>query len=73
LGAIGLIRKSTALVDASATDSCKGAILRPSTSQRRPQWLGAHAVLAARSGKHAIVEKPMALSLDDSDEMIAPL
>jgi phthalate 4,5-cis-dihydrodiol dehydrogenase len=28
-------------------------------------------VLAARSGKHAIVEKPMALSLDGSDEMIA--
>ena len=28
-------------------------------------------MLAARSGEHAIVEKPMALSLDDSDEMIA--
>jgi phthalate 4,5-cis-dihydrodiol dehydrogenase len=30
-----------------------------------------HAVLAADHGKHAIVEKPMALSLDDCDKMIA--
>jgi phthalate 4,5-cis-dihydrodiol dehydrogenase len=30
-----------------------------------------HGVLAAHHGKHAIVEKPMALSLDDCDEMIA--
>jgi len=30
-----------------------------------------HVVLAAENGKHAIVEKPMALSLDDCDEMIA--
>jgi hypothetical protein len=44
--------------------SCKGAISRPSTSQRRPQWHGEHAVLA-RSGEHALVEKPMALSLDE--------
>jgi phthalate 4,5-cis-dihydrodiol dehydrogenase len=30
-----------------------------------------HVVLAAENGKDAIVEKPMALSLDDCDEMIA--
>jgi phthalate 4,5-cis-dihydrodiol dehydrogenase len=30
-----------------------------------------HVVLAAENGKHAIVEKPMALSLEDCDEMIA--
>jgi phthalate 4,5-cis-dihydrodiol dehydrogenase len=30
-----------------------------------------HVVLAAEHGKHAVVEKPMALSLDDCDEMIA--
>jgi phthalate 4,5-cis-dihydrodiol dehydrogenase len=30
-----------------------------------------HAMLAADHGKHAIVEKPMALSLDDCDRMIA--
>jgi phthalate 4,5-cis-dihydrodiol dehydrogenase len=30
-----------------------------------------HVVLAAENGKHAIVEKPMALCLDDCDEMIA--
>jgi phthalate 4,5-cis-dihydrodiol dehydrogenase len=30
-----------------------------------------HVVLTAENGKHAIVEKPMALSLDDCDEMIA--
>jgi len=30
-----------------------------------------HALLAAASGKHAIVEKPMALSLDHCDDMIA--
>lgn len=43
---------------------------RPSTSQRRINGIE-HAVLVARSGKHAFVEKPMALSLDDSDEIIA--
>jgi phthalate 4,5-cis-dihydrodiol dehydrogenase len=30
-----------------------------------------HAVLAAKAGKHMIVEKPMALSLDECDRMIA--
>jgi phthalate 4,5-cis-dihydrodiol dehydrogenase len=30
-----------------------------------------HTVLAADRGKHVIVEKPMALSLDDCDKMIA--
>jgi phthalate 4,5-cis-dihydrodiol dehydrogenase len=30
-----------------------------------------HVLLAADNGKHVIVEKPMALSLDDCDEMIA--
>jgi len=31
----------------------------------------AHAVAAARAGKHIVVEKPMALRLDDADAMIA--
>lgn len=35
------------------------------------QWHSEHALLAARAGKHAIVEKPMALSLEDCDGMIA--
>jgi predicted dehydrogenase len=30
-----------------------------------------HAILSARAGKHVIVEKPMALRLDDADAMIA--
>ncbi len=30
-----------------------------------------HVVMAAKYGKHAIVEKPMALTLDDCDKMIA--
>jgi phthalate 4,5-cis-dihydrodiol dehydrogenase len=35
------------------------------------QYHRAHAVVAANNGKHVIVEKPMALSLKDCDEMIA--
>lgn len=35
------------------------------------QFHRAHAVLAAEQGKHAIVEKPMALELADCDAMIA--
>jgi phthalate 4,5-cis-dihydrodiol dehydrogenase len=35
------------------------------------QWHREHAVLAAGHGKHVIVEKPMALSLGDCDQMIA--
>jgi phthalate 4,5-cis-dihydrodiol dehydrogenase len=35
------------------------------------QWHRDHVVLAAENGKHAVVEKPMALSLDHCDEMIA--
>ncbi len=30
-----------------------------------------HAVSILRAGKHAIVEKPMALTLDDADRMVA--
>ena len=32
---------------------------------------GEHAVLAAEHGKHVVVEKPMALTLEDCDRMIA--
>jgi phthalate 4,5-cis-dihydrodiol dehydrogenase len=35
------------------------------------QFHRAHAVMAAEHGKHVIVEKPMALSLEDCDAMIA--
>lgn len=35
------------------------------------QWHRDHAVLAAEHGKHIIVEKPMALSMADCDDMIA--
>jgi phthalate 4,5-cis-dihydrodiol dehydrogenase len=34
------------------------------------QFHCAHAVLAARAGKHVMVEKPMALTLEECDEMI---
>jgi phthalate 4,5-cis-dihydrodiol dehydrogenase len=35
------------------------------------QFHRAHAIMAAEHGKHVIVEKPMALSLEDCDAMIA--
>jgi phthalate 4,5-cis-dihydrodiol dehydrogenase len=35
------------------------------------QFHRAHAIMAAEHGKHVIVEKPMALTLDDCDAMIA--
>src|SRR5262245_59118598 len=35
------------------------------------QLHAAHAILAARNGKHVLVEKPMALTLDDCARMIA--
>ncbi len=34
------------------------------------QWHRQHALIAAANGKHIIVEKPMALTLDDCDAMI---
>ncbi|MFD2270341.1 Gfo/Idh/MocA family protein [Undibacterium arcticum] len=40
------------------------AVLTP--SGMHPQ----HAIAAAQAGKHVIVEKPMALRLDDADAMI---
>jgi phthalate 4,5-cis-dihydrodiol dehydrogenase len=58
-------------VDASAADLVRRDdidavyIATPHQSHRE------HVVLAAENGKHAIVEKPMALSLHDCDEMIA--
>lgn len=35
------------------------------------QYHAAHAVMAARAGKHIVLEKPMALSLSECDEIIA--
>ena len=29
-----------------------------------------HGILAARAGKHVICEKPMAISLEDADELV---
>src|SRR3984957_1627063 len=58
-------------VDASAADLIRRDdidavyIATPHQSHRE------HVILAAENGKHAIVEKPMALSLHDCDEMIA--
>jgi predicted dehydrogenase len=40
------------------------SILTPSGSHAN------HAILAARAGKHVVVEKPMALRLEDADKMI---
>ncbi|MEC7490333.1 MAG: Gfo/Idh/MocA family oxidoreductase [Pseudomonadota bacterium] len=34
------------------------------------EWHRAHAVMAAEAGKHVVVEKPMALTLEDCDAMI---
>jgi phthalate 4,5-cis-dihydrodiol dehydrogenase len=58
-------------VDASAADLMQRRDIEAVYVATPHQWHREHAVLAARSGKHAIVEKPMALSLEDCDEMIA--
>ena len=58
-------------VNASAAELMQRADIDAVYVATPHQWHREHAVLAARSGKHAIVEKPMALSLGDCDEMIA--
>lgn len=35
-----------------------------------PEWHREHALLAARHGKHMIVEKPLAMTLSDCDDMV---
>jgi phthalate 4,5-cis-dihydrodiol dehydrogenase len=57
-------------VDASAADLMQRPDIQAVYIATPHQWHREHAVLAARAGKHAIVEKPMALSLEDCDEMI---
>jgi phthalate 4,5-cis-dihydrodiol dehydrogenase len=57
-------------VDASAAELMQRSDIEAVYVATPHQWHREHAVLAARAGKHAIVEKPMALSLDDCDEMI---
>ena len=58
-------------VDASAADLMQRRDIQAVYVATPHQWHREHAVLAARAGKHAVVEKPMALSLEDCDEMIA--
>jgi phthalate 4,5-cis-dihydrodiol dehydrogenase len=58
-------------VDSSAADLMQRRDIEAVYVATPHQWHREHAVLAARAGKHAIVEKPMALSLGDCDEMIA--
>jgi phthalate 4,5-cis-dihydrodiol dehydrogenase len=57
-------------VDASAAELMQRRDIEAVYIATPHQWHREHAVLAARTGKHAIVEKPMALSLGDCDEMI---
>lgn len=58
-------------VDATAADLMQRRDIQAVYVATPHQWHREHAILAARAGKHAIVEKPMALSLEDCDEMIA--
>jgi len=58
-------------VDASAADLMQRRDIEAVYIATPHQWHREHAVLAARTGKHAIVEKPMALSLEHCDEMIS--
>jgi phthalate 4,5-cis-dihydrodiol dehydrogenase len=58
-------------VDASAADLIARSDIDAVYIATPHQWHREHAVLAANNGKHVIVEKPMALSLADCDEMIA--
>jgi phthalate 4,5-cis-dihydrodiol dehydrogenase len=58
-------------VDDSAADLMQRRDIQAVYVATPHQWHREHAVLAARAGKHAVVEKPMALSLEDCDEMIA--
>jgi phthalate 4,5-cis-dihydrodiol dehydrogenase len=58
-------------VDTSAADLMQRRDIEAVYIATPHQWHREHAVLAARTGKHAIVEKPMALSLEHCDEMIS--
>jgi phthalate 4,5-cis-dihydrodiol dehydrogenase len=54
-------------VDALCADRDVDAIYVATPHQHHAK----HAIAAARSGKHVLVEKPMALSLDEADAMVA--
>jgi len=54
-------------IDAMLADSSIDAISILTPSGMHAQ----HAILAAQAGKHVVVEKPMALRLEDADAMIA--
>lgn len=58
-------------VDANAADLMQRRDIDAVYIATPHQWHREHAMLAAQAGKHAIVEKPMALSLEDCDAMIA--
>src|ERR1700722_9244375 len=64
-------RDHSCAVDASATELIGRDDIDAVYIATPHQLHREHVVLAAENGKHAIVEKPMALSLDDCDEMIA--
>lgn len=64
-------RDHSSNINASATDLIRRDDIDAVYIATPHQLHREHVVLAAENGKHAIVEKPMALSLDDCDEMIA--
>ncbi|MEA2977898.1 MAG: phthalate 4,5-cis-dihydrodiol dehydrogenase [Alphaproteobacteria bacterium] len=59
-----------ALVFESAEQLCESPEVDAVYIATPHQWHKAHALLAAEGGKHIIVEKPMALTVEDCDAMI---